>query len=99
MFIQILQASGCPNAFIAGNGQSFIALGEDLVGCIRLGWLGWMKDMTMQGAVEKRAPWLFRAYGCFQKIGGKPPKWKVKIMKNPIKIDDLGVTLFLETPI
>ena len=30
---------------------------------------------------------------------GKPPKWMVKIMENPIKIDDLGVPLFLETPI
>ena len=35
----------------------------------------------------------------FPKIGGKPPKWMVKIMKNPIKMDDLGVPLFLETPI
>jgi len=25
------------------------------------------------------------------------PKWMVKIMENPIKIDDLGVALFLET--
>ena len=34
------------------------------------------------------------------KIGGfYPPKWMVKIMENPIKIDDLGVPLFLETPI
>ncbi len=28
---------------------------------------------------------------------GGPPKWMVKIMKNPIKMDDLGVPLFLET--
>ena len=27
----------------------------------------------------------------FPKIGGKPPKWMVKIMENPVKIDDLGV--------
>ena len=27
------------------------------------------------------------------------PKWMVKIMNNPIKMDDLGVPLFLETPI
>ena len=27
------------------------------------------------------------------------PKWIVKIMENPIKMDDLGVPLFLETPI
>jgi len=34
------------------------------------------------------------------KNGGKPPKWMVKIMENPIKMDDLGEsTLFLETPI
>ena len=26
------------------------------------------------------------------------PKWMVKIMENPIKMDDLGVPLFLETP-
>ena len=25
-------------------------------------------------------------------------KWMVKIMENPIKTDDLGVPLFLETP-
>ena len=25
------------------------------------------------------------------------PKWMVKIMENPIKMDDLGVPLFLET--
>ena len=27
------------------------------------------------------------------------PKWMVKITENPIKMDDLGVPLFLETPI
>ena len=26
------------------------------------------------------------------------PKWMVKIMENPIKMDDLEVPLFLETP-
>ena len=30
---------------------------------------------------------------------GGPPKWMVKIMENPIKMDDLGVPLFLETPV
>ena len=29
---------------------------------------------------------------------GNPPKWMVKIMETPIKMDDLGVPLFLETP-
>ena len=26
----------------------------------------------------------------FPKIGGKPPKWMVKIMESPVKMDDLG---------
>ena len=34
--------------------------------------------------------------GCFQKRG--IPKWMVYFMENPIKMDDLGVPLFLETP-
>ena len=29
---------------------------------------------------------------------GGTPKWMVKIMEIPIKMDDLGVPLFLETP-
>ena len=33
----------------------------------------------------------------FPKIGTQ--KWMVKIMENPIKMDDLGVPLFSETPI
>ncbi len=28
--------------------------------------------------------------GVNPKIGGKPPKWMVKIIENPIKMDDLG---------
>ena len=35
----------------------------------------------------------------FPKIGGIPPKWMVYFMENPIFMDDLGVPLFLETPI
>ena len=35
----------------------------------------------------------------FPKIGVFPPKWMVKIMENPIKMDDLGVPPFKETPI
>ncbi len=38
--------------------------------------------------------------GAEPKIGVlKPPKWMAKIMENPMKIHDLGVPLFLETPI
>ena len=33
--------------------------------------------------------------GVSRNRGGKPPKWMVKIMNNPIKMDDLGVPLFL----
>ena len=33
-------------------------------------------------------------------MGILPPKWRVKIMENPIEIDDLGgFPIFLETPI
>ena len=32
-------------------------------------------------------------YGCVQKLG--IPKWMVKTMENPIKMDDLEVPLFL----
>ena len=37
--------------------------------------------------------------GVEPKIGGFTPKWMVKIMETPIKMDDLGIPLFLETPI
>ena len=33
------------------------------------------------------------------KNGGKPPKMDGENNGNPIKMDDLGVPLFLETPI
>ena len=40
------------------------------------------------------------AYMDVSKKRGGTPKWMVKIMvPNPIKMDDLGVPLFLETPI
>ena len=45
---------------------------------------------------DTRSKW--RCRWMFPKIGGKPPKWMVKIMESPIKLDDLGVPLFLETP-
>ena len=36
--------------------------------------------------------------GVNPKIGGKLPKWMLKIMENPIRMDDFGVPLFLEKP-
>ena len=39
-----------------------------------------------------------RLYIGFSRNSGTP-KWMVKIVENPIKMDDLGVPLFLETPI
>ena len=48
-------------------------------------------------------PWWSREtlFGCFQKIGVfTPPKWLVKVMENPIKMDGLGgPPLFSETSI
>ena len=37
--------------------------------------------------------------GVEPKIGGKPPKWMVSNGKPYFLMDDLGVPLFLETPI
>ena len=43
--------------------------------------------------------WTVLGYGGFLKYGGTP-KWMVKIMENPIKMDDLGENPpFKETPI
>ena len=38
-------------------------------------------------------------YECWTKNRGKTPKWMVYFMENPIEMDDLGVPLFLETPL
>ena len=37
--------------------------------------------------------------GVSKNSGVYPPKWMVYFMENPIKMHDLGVALFLETPI
>ena len=65
-------------------------LGE--IPCEKLGWEFWGCNMSphfehIHLDVEPK------------KRGFYPPKWMVKIMENPIEMDDLGVPLFLETPI
>ena len=47
---------------------------------------------------EKNTPPKVSHMGVSKNMGG-PRKWMVKIMENPIKMDDLGVPLFLETPV
>ena len=42
---------------------------------------------------------LFPLMWVFPKIGGKHPKWMVYFMENPIQMDDLFFSIFLETPI
>ena len=56
------------------------------------------RDSWMETAISQRKSW--RYMDVEPKIGVVfPPKWMVKIMENPTKMDDLGVPLFLETPI
>ena len=46
---------------------------------------------------EETSKTLIVHMGVSKNRGVYPPKWMVKIMENPIKMDDLGVPLFLET--
>ena len=51
---------------------------------------------------SSNAPWFFGWWGVwvFPTIGGFPPKWMVKTMENPIRMDDLGgkPTIFGKQP-
>ena len=59
-----------------------------------------LEEVDFQSALALFVYWkiLSKCKWVFPKIGGNPPKWMVKIVENPIKMDDLGVPLFLETP-
>ena len=70
-----------------------------LAGMIFQGGVGWGGGHHIGGGwgggVGTRSP---GSYMDVAKNRGTP-KWMVYFMENPIKIDDLGVPLFLETPI
>ena len=59
------------------------------------GSLAWNVKLPKPWSTNHPLPRRRESYG---KNRGKTPKWMVKIMENPIKIYDLGVRLFLETP-
>ena len=69
-----------------------------------------LAEMTSQTFAEAPLRWLIWGHGVIPWVvlpisyvgvskNRDTPKWMVKIMENPIKMDDLGVRLFLETPI
>ena len=69
---------------------------------------GCMKPVVNNGIFTNLNWWVYRisepsivcsSIWMFPKIVGKPLKWMVKIMENPITMDGLGVPLFLETAI
>ena len=68
-------------------------LGYQLAGCELLVAF----DRLFSNCASKRMPSSFLKIWVFPKIGVPQNGWFV--MENPIKMDDLGVPLFLETPI
>ena len=86
-----LWKGNCKDKFLNLERLSLAAVG---VGCQSTGN---KKQGGLDGQVQQP---VFRQYvWMFPKIRGKLPKWMVKTMENPIKMDDLGVPLFLETPV
>ena len=76
--------------------EMLTADGECGVRLVVPGSCGWLKGGTPE--VMPLVWW--EHMGVSKNRGILPPKWMVKIMENPIKMDDLGgPPLFLETPI
>ena len=66
----------------------------------RVAWPEWYERTWSQSAPQNSTP--YRKYQPYMGVSKNrgTPKWMVKIMENPIKIDDLGgFPIFLETPI
>ena len=73
----------------------------NLPGCIHVSLPGWLLIIGSKSTNPwDPGPWEtppghrgapeIGIFGCFLKIGGNTPKWMVKIMENPIKVDDFG---------
>ena len=87
--------------------NQLISLVSYMIG-VHLTWLFFVAQKKLQrvfcswgtwGLQLSRFLWMSVENMDVSKNRGKTPKWMVKIMGNPIKMDDLGVPLFLETPI
>ena len=63
------------------------------------GWAGCVVGGTWDVLLVLRINGLFHPYMGVSRNRGVPPTWMMKIMENPIKMDDLGVPQFSETPI
>ena len=64
-----------------------------------LGGMGKTHLVMEDGSSQDNKDTWFITIWVFPKRGVYTPKWMVKIMENPIKMDDLGVPPFAESPI
>ena len=76
----------------------FCVVGAISVSCNSPTHLIFVSDIQQKPPAKKKAVQRFQLHMGVSKNRGIP-KWMVKIMDIPMKIHDLGVSLFLETPI